>query len=154
MTCKYPRLLIALASLALSACGGGSPDDVGGNLEMTAPKPEDRPLDLGEVVIGTAKQAEVQFRVTENSLTIDSLAVSGTHAAEFAASSTAAGPWPHTQSRILYSGYEGVIDVTFTPGDTGERTARLQPVLSPGQHGREWPLTLKGTGVNQIITGS
>ena len=96
-------------------------------------------LDFGTQAEGTKSTMPLTAILTNNdsvAYTISSIAVSGTDAADFAATNTC--------STSLAAGASCTISVNFTPGDVGSRTAKI--VITDGAGNSPQTVYLTGTG--------
>jgi hypothetical protein len=102
-------------------------------------------LDFGLVNVNSPS-ASMTATLTNNMsgpLTISSVLVTGTNANDFTLNTAATGSCPVGPS-TLASGYSCTITVTFTPGATGKRTAKI--AVTDSANNSPQTVFLKGTG--------
>jgi trimeric autotransporter adhesin len=129
------RVVVTLSGLCLYGCGGGS----------SAPPPSPPALSLaptrlsfGVLVVGTesSPQVETLTNTGGSELVINSVAITGTNATEFDQSSTCGSS--------LGAGASCTLNVTFTPGQLGPRSASI--TITDDSMGSPQVLSLSGVG--------
>lgn len=104
------------------------------------------PLDFGDQRVGVPVTGSLVLTNTgDTDATVTSLAIAGPDAAEFSIAAT-------TPFTVVANGGSATVDVTFTPGATGARSATLTVDYDPG--GQSLPVGLAGTGVapDMVVT--
>ena len=126
------------AALSVTDNAAGSPQKVTLSGTGTRAKLSRTSLSFGSVPVGTSSAAKVVTltNVGTISLSITSIAITGTNAGDFAQA--------HTCASSLAAGVSCTISVTFKPTTTGKRTATLS--VSDSAAGRPQKVTLSGTG--------
>lgn len=134
------RPWLACCTLVLSACGGGGGSSGGGN---TPPAPavslSPTSLSFASQAVGTTSAGQ-SVTVTNSgtaSLSISSITLGGTNAADFAQTSTCASS--------LAAGASCTVTVTYTPSAAGTSSASV--ALATNAAGSPTSIALSGTGV-------